>query len=316
MLRMFLARLAALALVIVAVPAGTALASAKLDETPRTVVMTAYAPEWNALSASVDDAVSHNINGWRFLVGTMEGKPVVLMETGVSIVNAAMNTQLAIERFNVKRIVFSGVAGGVNPAHAIGDVLINETWAQYMETAFGRLTKDGYVSPDPPMEGVPENWEFIFPRGVYLGNAAEERKRHIYFPVDAELLELANDIAPTLELEHCVERSEYMPAEAELCLPEAPQLIVGGIGVTAPVYMDNAQFRKYLFRAWKAEILEMESGAVSQVAYANQIPVIHIRGLSDLAGGDRDKNASDVFEDLAAVNAAKVLKAYLSVLPD
>ncbi|WP_156840308.1 5'-methylthioadenosine/S-adenosylhomocysteine nucleosidase [Novosphingobium aquimarinum] len=295
--------------------AAGAQAAERIDDTPRTLVMTAYAPEWNALASSVEEPVPHEINGWRFIVGQMDGKPIVLMESGVSTVNAAMNTQIAIDRFNVKRIVFSGVAGGVDPALSIGDVLIADKWGQYLESAFARWTPEGYKPPIPVNPDAPANWEFIYPNGVYVGNASEPRKRHYFFPVDPTMLKLAEAMT-SLKLDRCVERSPEMPSDAEICLPKAPKVVVGGTGVTAPVYMDNAQFREYLFRGWGARALEMESGAVSQVAYANQVPVIHIRSLSDLAGGDHGKNASEVFEDLAAVNAARVLHAYLRVLPD
>ena len=44
------------------------------------------------------------------------------------MVNAAMNTQLVLDRFNVTHIVFSGIAGGVNPSLNIGDVVVAERW--------------------------------------------------------------------------------------------------------------------------------------------------------------------------------------------
>ena len=100
MLRSLGTRLLALVAVLSASFATIGHAAERLDDTPRTVVMTAYAPEWNALTSFVDEPVPHEINGWRFIVGKMEGKPIVLMESGVSIVNAAMNTQIAIDRFN------------------------------------------------------------------------------------------------------------------------------------------------------------------------------------------------------------------------
>ena len=55
--------------------------------------------------------------------------------SGVSMVNAAMNTQLVLDRFNVTHIIFSGIAGGVNPAYHIGDVVIAEQWGQYQEAS-------------------------------------------------------------------------------------------------------------------------------------------------------------------------------------
>ena len=44
-----------------------------------------------------------------FTTGTLEGKPVVLFLSGVSMVNASMNTQLALNRFNVNAIVSFGI---------------------------------------------------------------------------------------------------------------------------------------------------------------------------------------------------------------
>ena len=112
----------------------------KLDDTPRTVVMTAFYPEWHSLVPTILDAHEHVINGNTFLTGTLEGKPVVLMQSGVSVVNAAMSTQLVLDRFTVKRIVFSGIAGGVDPALSIGDVVVPQDWGQYLEGSFARKT--------------------------------------------------------------------------------------------------------------------------------------------------------------------------------
>jgi hypothetical protein len=50
---------------------------------------------------------AYHINGLTILPGASAGHPVVLLQSGVSMVNAAMNTQLVIDRFNVKRIVWA-----------------------------------------------------------------------------------------------------------------------------------------------------------------------------------------------------------------
>ena len=68
----------------------------------------------------------------------LRGKPVVLFLSGISMTNAAMNTQLVLDRFNVTHIVFSGIAGGVNPALNVGDVVVAERWAQYLEILAAR----------------------------------------------------------------------------------------------------------------------------------------------------------------------------------
>lgn len=303
-----------LAALLAALP--VAASAQKLDDTPRTVVMTAFRPEWNALVHTVKDAQEHKINGGVFLTGTMEGKPVILMQSGVSVVNAAMNTQLVLDRFTVKRIVFSGIAGGVDPALAIGDVVVAENWGQYLEGSFARKTKTGWVPPDKGLPEAPANWFFIFPRGTLMANAATPPKRIYRIPVDPGLLALARQVVPSIALERCVPPAEKMLAGSELCLPRTPKIAVGGTGVTAGIYADNAEFRIYLHKAWQARVLDMESAAVMQVAYANMVPAIVFRSLSDLAGGDKHKNMEDTFEHLASVNSAHVVRAFVAALPD
>ena len=58
------------------------------------------------------------------------------------------------------------------------------------------------------------------------------------------------------------------------------------------------------------------SAAVVQVAYANQVPVIVFRSLSDLAGGDAGANQMTTFMALASVNSADVVRAFVAALPD
>ncbi|KAK0358729.1 hypothetical protein LTR94_034223, partial [Friedmanniomyces endolithicus] len=86
-------------LIAVAALIATPASAQRLDETPRTVVMTAFPPEWDALVGSVEQPREYRINGLTFMTGTMAGKPVVLMQSAVSMVNAAMNTQLVLDRF-------------------------------------------------------------------------------------------------------------------------------------------------------------------------------------------------------------------------
>src|SRR4051794_2159043 len=84
-----------------------------LDRTPRTAVMTAMATEMAVLRPALVHPRRFASGGVEFWTGALEGRPVVLFLSGVSMTNAAMNTQLALDRFHIVRIVFSGVAGGV-----------------------------------------------------------------------------------------------------------------------------------------------------------------------------------------------------------
>ena len=79
-------------------------------------------------SGELEGAATQSVNGVAFTTGTLEGRDVVLFLSGISVVNAAMTVQLALDHFAIERIVFSGIAGGVDPGLNIGDVVIADRW--------------------------------------------------------------------------------------------------------------------------------------------------------------------------------------------
>ncbi len=62
---------------------------------------------------------------YTFYKGKLQGKEVVLVEGGIGKVNASVCTTLLLDRFNVKKLIFTGVAGGTNPSIDVGDVVIS-----------------------------------------------------------------------------------------------------------------------------------------------------------------------------------------------
>jgi adenosylhomocysteine nucleosidase len=85
------------------------------QDASRIAVISAFEPEWIALQENLEGAEETLINGNRFISGTLVGQEVVLFLSGISMVNAAMTTQLALDHFDISHIVFSGIAGGVDP---------------------------------------------------------------------------------------------------------------------------------------------------------------------------------------------------------
>ncbi|MEE8577756.1 MAG: 5'-methylthioadenosine/adenosylhomocysteine nucleosidase, partial [candidate division Zixibacteria bacterium] len=78
--------------------------------------------------------------GITFHLGSLGDQKVVLLKCGVGKVNAAVATQLLIDRFGVSSVVFSGLAGALVPTLSRGDVVISSSVVQYDIdlTAFGR----------------------------------------------------------------------------------------------------------------------------------------------------------------------------------
>lgn len=123
-----------------------------------------------AMNEEIELLVSHMTDvretikaGITFREGTYFDKQVVVCRTGVGKVNAAVTTQILIDSFGVEAVIFTGVAGALDPELNIGDLVISSECMQHdMDvTALG------------------------FPRGVipYEANST--------FEADSKLVELA-----------------------------------------------------------------------------------------------------------------------------
>ena len=278
------------------------------DNVRRIAVVSAFAPEMSVLRGEMDSATVHSINGVEFVAGNLEGRDVVLFLSGISVVNAAMTVQLALDHFTIDRIIFSGIAGGVDPALHIGDVVIADRWGQYLEALFAREVEGGWAKP--PFFDYPfANFGMMFPRSVTVQRAgADAPETRFWFPVDEALLAHARTAVADVVLDRCLADGT--------CLQQTPKIVIGGSGVSGGAFIDNAAFRHYTFKTFGARVLDMESAAVAHVAYANNVPFLAVRSLSDLAGGSEGENQLEVFFGLAARNSAAVVKALLRGMPE
>ncbi len=274
---------------------------------PFIAVMGAYTPELVAneetFIGGTKPAFEMSINGVPFKHVRFEGHNLLLFPSGVSMVNAAMTTQLAIDRFPISHVLFAGIAGGINPQRHIGDIVVPEKWYHHSEAAYLNPKPDGsgYILPEyfkPPYE----NFGFIFPDHVYaLRDGMEQPERQESFDADPGLLEIARKAAAE------VPRLEYGGRVAEVS--------VGGNGIAGPVFMDNREYRQWAYRVWKAECLDMESTAIAQVCWANRKPFLVVRSLSDVAGGQEGQNAADHTEGPVSKHASVVLREIIRKLP-
>lgn len=64
--------------------------------------------------------------GMEFFEGTLNGANVVVVRSGIGKVNAALCTQILADLFEVTHIINTGVAGSLNAALDIGDILISK----------------------------------------------------------------------------------------------------------------------------------------------------------------------------------------------
>ncbi|XP_056166553.1 uncharacterized protein LOC115674393 isoform X4 [Syzygium oleosum] len=225
--------------------------------------------------------------GRRFRFGTVEERKVILVMTGLSIINAAITTQLLLSFFDVEGVIHYGIAGNANPALNIGDVAIPRYWAHtglWYWQRYGQGPEDelafesdgdytrkvghvrfanytanvtGHDSHDNLLNNVWYQPEEVFP----VAGTPEERQHEFWVPVDSAYFAVAKKLE------------------------------------------------------FNASPVDMESASVALICFQQNTSFIAIRALSDLAGGgSTESNEASTFDNLAASNAVAVVVEFIKQL--
>jgi adenosylhomocysteine nucleosidase len=241
---------------------------------PPIAIASAFGEELSPLLSEVEGATSEEIGGVTFTTGTLRGRAVVLLTTDVSMVNAAMNTQRLIDHFSPSHLIYTGIGGGLYPDAQIGDVVVPAQWAQYGEAVYTRVDEIGAFQPPTWLDSPFAHFGMMFPKAVQVHG-----ENHYWFNADAELLQTVT--------------------------PQSG-VIVGGNGVSGQAFVDNSTFAAYLYNTFDAQIVDMESGAVAQVAFANNLPFLIVRGVSDIPGITSEQEMRQSYKQ-GITNAAEIV---------
>ena len=100
-----------------------------------------------------------------FCKGMLCGKEVVVVRSGIGKVNAAICAQILVDRFGVDLLINTGIAGSLNAAIDIGDIVISKDAVQHDVDAstFG-----------DPVGQVPNMDVLAFPADERLAKLAKE----------------------------------------------------------------------------------------------------------------------------------------------
>ncbi|KAM7509540.1 hypothetical protein LguiA_019993 [Lonicera macranthoides] len=271
-----------------------------------------------------------DFSGRRFRIGTLKNEKVIIVMTGLSMLNAGIATELLLTLFKVKGVLHYGIAGNANPELQIGDVTIPQYWAhtglwnwqRFGEGANDELSLEsngdftrriGYlkfsnysapqneISSDNLLNSVWYQPEEIFP----IDGQPEVRQHAFWVPVNNKYFSIAKKLQG-ITLEGCVNST---------CLPRTPKVARVKRGISANVFLDNAAYRRFLHSKFNATPVDMESAAVALICLQRRKPFIAIRALSDLAGGGSSiSNEASLFASLASQNAFDVLLAFIGLL--
>ncbi len=317
------------------VPAVAAPRACLSECTPRIGIVSAFGEEAAILVAQTRNARTWTINGNRFTTGTLRGNRVAIVLSGVSMINAAMTTQTLVDHFRIERLLMSGISGGIDPAHHVGDVLVPESWSMPMEVYWHHdasipapcgtpaelgclglriLRLDGKVVPSFVLPGgAPSGLLMRETHATHPGGAPDGEFVFDYH-VDPAMLAVAKSIVPTLA--RCGPKATTSPGaqpDPKLCVGTQPRIVVGGRGVSGTAFLANAAYRSYLFEQLQAQTVDMETASLAHVAYVNGIPYIAFRSLSDLAGAEEfNADVGALFASgLAESNESAVTLAFL-----
>lgn len=234
------------------------------EPTPRTAILGAMPDEIAAVHALLDpgsEVVEHGRR--RFELGTLAGEPVVVVHSRCGKVAAAATATEAIVRFGATRIVFTGLAGAIDPTLSIGDVVVATRLIQHD------------LDPRP-----------LFPRYEVplMGTGV--------FETDAQLSDTVAAAADDFAGVFAGEIGDAAEAIGKLGVTEP--LVHRGLIVTGDQFVASDAARDEL-RADLPETLcvEMEGAAVAQVAADYGVPLAVVRTISDAA----DDHAAAAFPE-------------------
>jgi len=240
------------------------------EKTPVTAILGAFGEEVEIIEGQLEQVQFHTLLGIDFITGRLKHRQIVLAQTGIGKVNAAMTTALLIHEFRPSEVIFTGIAGGIDPNLSPGDIVIAEKVAHHDLVIY---TEDGFDA-------------------YQVRNPLTGRHNPIFLPADPKLLDLARKAREGLRLEKIVTSAGE----------RVPRIVAGTI-VSGDAFVASAVKRAELRRRFQADAVEMEGAAVAQVCFQQQLPFLVVRSLSNTADSDVRMDTAQ-FNELAAHNSA------------
>jgi adenosylhomocysteine nucleosidase len=240
-----------------------------------TGILGAFPEEIKFLLTQVQQKKQESIQNILFTKGKLNGREVVIAQTGIGKVNAAVVTILMIEHFQPEEIIFTGIAGGINPALSPGDLVVGKQIAHH---DFGTVTPDSLLRRP-------------------TRNPSTMIENPLYFSSDTTLVRLAIAASKRAQLEPIKKEGKE----------ETPKVITGTI-VTGDVFVSSSAVTDHLRKKMNADATEMEGAAIAQVCWQQFVPFVIIRSISDNAGNTAYADIKNFYQSAARNSAHLVME--------
>lgn len=243
-------------------------------------IMGAMNEEVEALTQALSVPNARTIAGRKFLSGNLFGQPAVLVESRWGKVSAATTATHLIATFKVDAVVFTGVAGAVDPSLRVGDIVVARDLYQH----------DLDASPIfAPME-VP-----------HLGRKA--------ISVDSEMAEWLQSASQRFV--QSALREDVAAGAREAFGIETPRVVHGDVA-TGDRFLSSAEAVTELrTRIPTAACVEMEGAAVAQVCFEHGVPFGVVRTISDTANHTAGADFTRFIQRVAGRYTLGIMRSFI-----
>ncbi|MFS2165028.1 5'-methylthioadenosine/adenosylhomocysteine nucleosidase [Variovorax sp. Varisp62] len=246
-------------------------------------IVAAMHEELSALLAQMPDEQRVRVAGRDFWVGHLQGQPVVAVLSRIGKVAAAVTATVLLERFGVRAVVFTGVAGGLAPGVRVGDVVV----------ATELLQHDLDASPIFPKYEVP-----------LMGLSR--------FVADRAIGDALSGVAAGVLRDPVALTGRAAVEEFGLQSPKVHRGLLASGDRFVSTTAESEALRRDLPDALA---VEMEGAAVAQVCHDYGVPFAAMRTISDRADDEAHGDFARFVSLVASRYSLALVGAWLATLP-
>lgn len=241
-------------------------------------IMGAMPQEIDGVIALLENPVRRVIGMRAYTSGTINGVNTVVVFSRWGKVAAAATVATLIHVFNVNEVIFTGVAGAIDPTLNIGDIVIAKRLYQH------------------DMDARPLMQQFEVP---LLGKT--------FFESDAAELEKVKQTISPLIINNVLKETIGTITLAQFGI-STPNLHIGDIASGDQFFADNERKTALLAAIPTILCVEMEGAAVAQVCFEHKVPCIIIRTISDVADDQSHIDFPKFIEEVSSKYSVCIIK--------
>jgi len=243
-------------------------------------IMGAMPEEMNKIIAAITDKEIVERGSRIYYKGKLFGQEVVAVFSRWGKVAAATTVTNMILEFNVDRIVFTGVAGGISPDVNVGDIVIAQRLFQH------------------DMDARPLMRRFEIPLTGKTSYEVPQQNVEIMSTAVHNFLKNDKDFRKILSEQNIL----------------YPKLVVGDIA-SGDLFISSTEMKNALIKNLPSVVCaEMEGAAVAQVCDDYGVPLVVVRVISDSADEEAHASAIGFVNQHAGDYSLSILKEYIQLI--